>query len=76
MKTMVSEIRTASTANTGAYTIGLATDSALTFYSDTDNDGLKEKVRYFITGTTLQKGLTKPTGSPLSYNALMKKFQP
>ncbi len=74
MKTMVSEIRTASTANTGAYTIGLATDSALTFYSDTDNDGLKEKVRYFITGTTLQKGLTKPTGSPLSYNALNEKI--
>ncbi|MFA6077194.1 MAG: prepilin-type N-terminal cleavage/methylation domain-containing protein [Candidatus Paceibacterota bacterium] len=70
LKTMVSEIRTASTADTGAYIISAATASSFTFYSDIDNDGLKEKVRYFLTGTTLQKGVIKPTGSPLTYNAL------
>ncbi|OGI74302.1 hypothetical protein A3D42_02345 [Candidatus Nomurabacteria bacterium RIFCSPHIGHO2_02_FULL_41_18] len=68
MKTMTAEIRTAGTANTGAYTISLATAEAFTFYSDIDGDELKERVRYFMTGTTLQKGIIKPTGSPLSYN--------
>ncbi|MBU0998928.1 type II secretion system GspH family protein [Patescibacteria group bacterium] len=68
LKTLTSEIRTASTANTGAYTISLATATAFTFYSDIDNDGLKEKVRYFLSETSLQKGTTKPTGSPLTYN--------
>ena len=68
LKIMTSEIRTASSADTGAYTISQATSSSFTFYSNIDNDVLKEKVRYFLVGTTLQKGVIKPTGSPLSYN--------
>jgi len=68
LKTMVSEIRTASTADTGAYMINQAIASSFTFYSDIDNDGLKERVRYFLTGTTLQKGVIKPTGVILTYN--------
>ena len=68
LKTMTSEIRTASSADTGAYTISQAASSSFTFYSNIDNDVLKEKVRYFLTGATLRKGVIKPTGSPLSYN--------
>jgi type II secretory pathway pseudopilin PulG len=74
IKTMVAEIRKASTANTGAYVINLATASAFTFYSDIDNDTLKEKVRYFLSGNLLQKGVTKPTGSPLTYDVLNEKI--
>lgn len=74
LKTMVSEIRTASDANTGAYAIGAAGNATFTFYSDIDDDGLKEKVRYFRAGTTLQKGATKPTGSPLTYSSLNEKI--
>src|SRR3989338_4320597 len=70
LKTMTSEIRTASIAETGAYTINQATASSFIFYSDIDNDGLKEKLRYFLTDTSLQKGVIKPTGAPLSYNPL------
>ena len=69
LKTMVAEIRTASTADNGAYIIALATSTAFTFYSDIDDDGLKEKVRYFLNGSELKKGIIKPTGSPLSYVA-------
>src|SRR6185503_15837398 len=47
LKKMVFEIRGGSTADTGAYVIALATASAFTFYSDIDDDGLKERVRYF-----------------------------
>jgi len=74
LKTMVSEIRTASGADTGAYVISQATSSSLVFYSNIDNDILKEKVRYFITGTTLQRGVIKPTGSPLTYNPANEKI--
>jgi type II secretory pathway pseudopilin PulG len=74
LKTMVSEIRTASAADTGAYAISDATASSFTFYSNIDSDSLKEKVRYFFTGTTLQKGVTKPTGSPLTYNPVNEKI--
>ena len=68
IKTMTSEIRTASAANTGAYVISLANVDAFTFYSDIDDDGLKEKVRYFLNGPLLQKGVIKPTGNPLTYS--------
>ena len=67
LKTMVAEIRTASSGNNGAYAIGIATSTSLTFYSDIYDDGLKEKIRYFLNGTTLQRGVIKPTGSPLGY---------
>jgi len=70
MKDMTREIRTASLAETGGYIIGTATDSSFTFYSDIDNDGLKEKVRYFKNGTLLQKGIIEPTGSPLNYSGI------
>jgi len=67
LKTMVAEIRTASSGNNGAYAIGIATSTSLTFYSDIYDDGLKEKIRYFLNGTTLQRGIIQPTGSPLGY---------
>lgn len=68
IKTTTAEIRRASAADTGAYTIGLATATAFTFYSDIDDDGLKERVRYFLNNSLIQKGTIKPSGSPLSYN--------
>jgi hypothetical protein len=74
LKTLTSEIRTASTANNGSYPIAEATTTSFTFYSDIDDDGLKEKVRYFLSGTSLQKGVIKPTGSPLAYNSLDEKI--
>src|ERR1022692_373134 len=40
LQTMVSEIRTANTASTGAYAISQATATSFTFYSDINNDGL------------------------------------
>lgn len=67
LKTMTAEIRTASSGNNGAYAISLATATNFIFYSDIDDNGLKEKVEYVLSGTTLQKKVTVPTGSPLAY---------
>ncbi len=74
LKTITYEIRGASTADTGVYVVALATPTAFTFYSDIDDDGLKERVRYFLNGSQLQKGVIKPTGSPLSYNPANEKI--
>lgn len=67
LKIMTAEIRTASSGNNGSYAISAASSTSFTFYSDIDDDGLKERVRYFLNGTRLQKGVLKPTGSPLGY---------
>ncbi|MFA5095580.1 MAG: type II secretion system protein [Candidatus Paceibacterota bacterium] len=67
-KTITAEIRTAGPADTGAYTIDQANTTTFSIYSDIDNDGLREKVRYFLDNGSIKKGIIKPTGSPLSYN--------
>lgn len=67
LKAITAEIRTASSGNNGAYAISQASETNFTIYSDIYDNGLKEKVRYFLNGTALQKGVTIPTGSPLGY---------
>lgn len=67
IRTMSTEIRITSPSNTGSYPIAEAQDFSFTFYSDADRDGLKERIRYFLNGQTLQKGIIIPTGTPLAY---------
>ena len=69
LKNMTTEIRTASSANTGAYTISQASASSFTFYSDIDDDGIRERIRYFLSGTNLERGIIEPSGNPLTYNS-------
>jgi prepilin-type N-terminal cleavage/methylation domain-containing protein len=67
LRTMVKELRSASTGSDGSYPILAAGTSSLTFFSDITGDGTKERVRYFLSGTTLEKGIEEPSGSPFSY---------
>jgi len=68
LKSMSAEIRTASPSSLGAYPLVQTATSSFTFYSNIDGDSFKERVRYFLEGTTLKKGVIKPSGSPLTYN--------
>ena len=72
LRPMTAEIRSASPSNNGAYPIDAVADYSFSFYSDIDNDGLKDWVRYTLSGTTLSKETIKPTGSPLVYNTANK----
>ncbi len=67
-KPMGAEIRTLSPSSTGAYPILQTSTTSFTFYSNLDSEPLKERIRYFLDGTTLKKGVIKPSGSPLVYN--------
>lgn len=69
LKSMSAEIRAASPSSLGAYAVTQTTTSSFTFYSNIDGDSFKERVRYFLDGTTLKKGVIKPSGSPLTYNS-------
>jgi prepilin-type N-terminal cleavage/methylation domain-containing protein len=68
VKVMVTELRKASPSSLGTYPIEAASSTAITFYSDVDNNGVVDKVRYYLTGNTIRKSVTVPTGSPLTYN--------
>ncbi len=48
IETMVKEIRKAREGENGAYPIEYAGDKEFIFYSDIDNDGKAERVRYFL----------------------------
>lgn len=68
IRPFANEVRSASQSNLGAYPIKLASSTAFTFYSDIDNDNLKEEVRYFLEDGNFKKSVIEPSGEPLSYN--------
>lgn len=65
---LVKETRNASVSSIGSYVIAEATATSFTFYSDIDSDTYRERVRYFISDTNLNKGVIRPTGNPLIYD--------
>lgn len=67
LQPVASEIRSASQSSLGAYSVESAGDNSFVFFTDTNSDGLKERIRYFLSGTTLKRGVIYPTGSPLQY---------
>jgi type II secretory pathway pseudopilin PulG len=67
LEVLTKETREAIDSDRGDYLIEEATAQTLTFYSDIDGDGSAEKIRYFLNGTDLQKGVIDPTGSPPQY---------
>lgn len=62
-------VREASYGDDGAYPIAVAGTSTLTFYSDTDQDSLVERVQYSLIDGTLYRSITNATGSPPVYPA-------
>lgn len=61
------ELRTAAPANTGSYLLESLGTSTITFYSDPNGDGLRDRIRYFLSGNSLKRGVVTPTGSPAAY---------
>lgn len=67
LSNLVRELRTARSGDNGAYTVELADDNNLTFYTDIDFDGETERIRYFLSGNDLSKGIIEPVGFPVTY---------
>jgi prepilin-type N-terminal cleavage/methylation domain-containing protein len=68
LKYMSRELRTMSPSANGSYPILSAATSSITFYSDIEGNGTKEQIRYYLSSTTLYRGVTEPSGSPQTYN--------
>lgn len=67
LQTMSAEIRAAGPSIVGAFPVAEATSTAITFYSDLNGDGMREQIRYSMSGTTLFKRVIVPSGNPLTY---------
>lgn len=63
----LSDLREASYGDDGSYPVGNAATSTVSFFADVDTDGAIEKIRYYLSGTTLYRGVTDSAGSPPSY---------
>ncbi len=68
VNSFIKEIRDAYQAETGEYLLDEVNPQELSFYCDYDYDGRIEKIRYFLDGTILKKGVIEPTGDPVEYN--------
>lgn len=67
LESMAKTIRVAAYSNVGAYPIvSLGTDDFV-FYADVDGDSGVERVRYYLSGTTLYRGVIEPAGDPATY---------
>jgi prepilin-type N-terminal cleavage/methylation domain-containing protein len=61
------DLRGATYGADGSYPVAGAATSTVTFYTNLNGDANVEKVRYYLSGTTLYRGVTEPAGSPQSY---------
>jgi len=68
LSVIVPEIRSAAQSNIGNYPIEAASENTFVFYSDIDKNGLFDRVRYFLDGNVLRKGVIAPSGNPLIYD--------
>lgn len=65
---LMAEIRTAGPASNGAYPIESATATSFAFYANVDGTPLVERVRYYLDGATLKRGVVIPTSNPVTYD--------
>jgi hypothetical protein len=69
LRNIITELRSASPSSLGAYPVAQAGTSTLIFYSNIDSDTYKERLHYYMQGSSLMRGVIKPSGSPLTYNS-------
>ncbi|MFZ2038526.1 MAG: prepilin-type N-terminal cleavage/methylation domain-containing protein [Minisyncoccia bacterium] len=74
IRPMITELRSARASQTGAYAIEQAGTSSLIFFTDTNLDGMTERVRYYLFNKTIMKGIIFATGTPATYPAAQEKF--
>lgn len=64
---IVNTLRRLGAGDDGSYPIFSVGSFDLKIYSDIDNDGVTEKVHYYLSGTNLMVGQSNPSGFPLIY---------
>ena len=77
LSTFTNEIRDATTGSDGSFPLNQVDDSQIIFYSNFGtNNSVVKRIRYYISGSTLYKGIILPTGSPLAYNLFSESVSP
>jgi type II secretory pathway pseudopilin PulG len=67
IESMVKTMREGSYSSNGAYPIISMSTSSVAFYADTDTDPFIERLRFFVEGNSLKRGVIDPSGDPPVY---------
>lgn len=67
IENMVKTMREAAYSSNGAYPIISLATSSVSFYADVDSDPFVERLRYFVEGGSLKRGIIDPSGDPPVY---------
>lgn len=74
LKRAIAELRAAEPSNNGLYSLAAIDHNAITFFSDIDKDGVRERVRYFMATSSLNRGVIEPSGTPYIYSSANEKI--
>ncbi len=61
-------LRSAAYSETGGYPLQVADAQNLIFFTNTDGDEEVERIRYYVSGNVLMRGVIDPSGSPAMYD--------
>lgn len=64
---IVKDLREATFSHNGSFVIESMSPYELTMYTDADRDDATERVRYYVSGSTFNRGVINPTGNPPTY---------
>lgn len=67
IESMIKVMREAAYSSNGAWPIVALATSSMTFYADVDQDPFIERVRFFLDGNSLKRGIIDPSGDPPVY---------
>lgn len=67
LRGIVAELRAASPSDTGGFPLEIVASSSLAFYTNIDFDAARERVQYFLNGTTMMRSVVEPVGAPAVY---------
>ncbi len=76
LQQVVDSVRRAETSSIGSFPIEQASSTQLVFYANINDDAFRERVRFWLTTTTLFRGITSPTGTPLAYVTSSEQILP
>jgi len=68
LRNLIAELRKMDYSEAGAYPISSAAANSLVFFSDINFDGKTERLRYFLDGNVLKRGIISPQGFPAVYD--------
>ncbi len=68
IENIATDIREATYSDEGSYPVISMATSSFSFYSDIDSDIFIEKVRYFLDGTDVKRGVIDSSGDPRTYD--------